>query len=498
MPFPDEGFFHALQQGPQDDALRLVFADFLEDRGDEPSTAHAELIRVQVRLAALSPLTRAEAEQVAQLRARQDELLARWQRAWLGDWAEALHGCTFRRGLVEAVHADASVFLDNAAEWFAEWPTLTVAKLTRAGNHLPELASSPWLAHLRGLDLANNGIDAAGLAHLTASRFICLLQALDMSENPIGLPGAKVLAEARLAEELREFHLARCGLWHQGLMALIDGPPSISMRWRRLDLSGNGLNRLCLVRLADSPLMRNLEALDLSGNPLDDHGASVLADSPSSGNLIDLGLCDTGTGDVEVTALAGSSNLKRLRSLDLRRHRCGWLRDRNGRAAGGIAALARSPLLSQLQRLLLGRGPTSNGWTAEVLSAIRPNGELELTRDGWVSTLLRESRYLIPSQLVECDIEELWWLGDTRNRERLPAAPWVADWLEQFPDLLDRMDRRQVAVLRLRYAPDRNHKGLKEIGDQLGLPANRVRDIESAAIVALANLVRELPGEAWY
>jgi hypothetical protein len=29
----------------------------------------------------------------------------------------------------------------------------------------------------------------------------------------------------------------------------------------------------------------------------------------------------------------------------------------------------------------------------------------------------------MPSQLVECDLEELWWLGDIRNRERVPD-PW--------------------------------------------------------------------------
>src|SRR5262245_33053202 len=141
MPFRDDGFFHALQQEPEDDTLRLVFADFLEDRGDDPSSAHAEFIRVQVELAALSPGTRAETEQAAKLTARQNDLLARWQRVWLGDWVEALHGWTFRRGLLEAIQADASVFLDHAANWFAEWPTLTVVKLTRARDHLPELAA---------------------------------------------------------------------------------------------------------------------------------------------------------------------------------------------------------------------------------------------------------------------------------------------------------------------------------------------------------------------
>ena len=115
MTVRDEGFFHALQQSPEDDTLRLVYADFLEERGEDASAADAEFIRVQIELAALPPLSKRAAELIA----RQNALLACWQRVWLGDWADVLGGWTFRRGLIEAVQADASVFLDHAADWFA-------------------------------------------------------------------------------------------------------------------------------------------------------------------------------------------------------------------------------------------------------------------------------------------------------------------------------------------------------------------------------------------
>src|SRR5262245_48466591 len=215
MTVHDDAFFHALQQIP-DDAVWLVYADHLEEQGGAAS-ARAELIRVQVELAALSP----HDPRAAELTRRQDELLAEWERVWLGDWADVLDGWAFRRGLVEAVRADASVFLDYAADWFAEWPTLTVARLTRAAGHLSELAASPWLAHLRGLDLSDNGIDAAALTDLTASRLLCLLQALDLSDNPIGPDGARQLAASEWADDLRELHLARCRLWGEGLEGLL-------------------------------------------------------------------------------------------------------------------------------------------------------------------------------------------------------------------------------------------------------------------------------------
>jgi uncharacterized protein (TIGR02996 family) len=416
----DDLFFHALQQDPDDDTLRLVYSDYLEERGDDAAAARAELIRVQVELAALAPLNRGAVERAAELTARQGKLLARWERVWLGGWAEVLDGWAFRRGLVEAVRADASVFLRHAADWFAEWPTLKVAKLTRAGGHLPELAASPWLAHLRGLDLSDNGIDAGALAHLTAARFVCLLRALDLSGNPIGPDGAGLLAAARSADELSELHLARCGLWGEGLTALLGGR---SRQWRRLDLSDNGLSRRDILRLADSPVLRGLEALDLASNPLGDNGASVLADSPDAGGIVDLGLCGTATADAGLTALASSAHLTNVRSLDLRGHHCSSRFDREGVDWGGIGELSRSPLLARLRRLLLASPGPSNGWTADVLSVVRRPRRQEVVPDPWTASQLRKSRYLMPSQLVECDLEELWWLGDRRNRERLPD-PW--------------------------------------------------------------------------
>jgi uncharacterized protein (TIGR02996 family) len=414
MTVHQDGFFHALQQDPDDDALRLVYADFLEERGDAEAGARAELIRVQIELATLPPFSRRAAE----LTIRHQELLTRWERVWLGDWADVLDGWAFRRGFVEAVRADASVFLDNAADWFAEWPTLMVAKLTRLGDQLPELAASLWLAHLRGLDLSDNDIEAGALAYLTASRFVCLLQALDLSGNPIGPQGAGLIATAHSADELSELHLASCGLHIKGLTELLGGH---SRRWRRLDLSGNWLDRRDLVELTNSSLMRNLVALDLASNPLGDHGASVLADSPNAVGLVALGLCGTDTGNAALTALANSRHLTSLRSLDLRGHHC-WSRlDPGGEDWGGIGELSRSPLLGQLQRLLLAPAGPSNGWTAEVLRVARPTRRQTVVPDPWTAGLLRKSPYLMPSQLVECDLEELWWLGDTCNRERLPS-----------------------------------------------------------------------------
>ena len=68
-----------------------------------------------------------------------------------------------------------------------------------------------------------------------------------------------------------------------------------------------------------------------------------------------------------------------------------------------------------------------------------------------------------------------------------------ADDLKQVMGLLDRMDKREAAVLRMRYGLDGEEaKTLKEIGERLGLTRERVRQIENEA---LAKLYESMNGE---
>ena len=62
-----------------------------------------------------------------------------------------------------------------------------------------------------------------------------------------------------------------------------------------------------------------------------------------------------------------------------------------------------------------------------------------------------------------------------------------ADDLSQVLDLLEKMDKREATVLRMRFGLDSEEpKTLKEIGECLGLTRERVRQIESEALSKLS------------
>src|SRR5437879_11835579 len=65
------------------------------------------------------------------------------------------------------------------------------------------------------------------------------------------------------------------------------------------------------------------------------------------------------------------------------------------------------------------------------------------------------------------------------------------DDLQQVMDLLDQMDQREAAVLRLRFGLEgEDPKTLKEIGDRLGLTRERVRQIENEALSKLSECMQ--------
>jgi len=124
----NEGFLRAIAERPDDDALRLIYADWLDDHGE---LEYAEFIRVQIVLAQNSDAKgEVPSSELARLRSRERSLLSRNRTRWLQPLRDLgacgrVHG-EFSRGFVEDAVIDAAVFLERGEELFRISPVATL------------------------------------------------------------------------------------------------------------------------------------------------------------------------------------------------------------------------------------------------------------------------------------------------------------------------------------------------------------------------------------
>ncbi|HEY4234479.1 MAG TPA: sigma-70 family RNA polymerase sigma factor, partial [Lacipirellulaceae bacterium] len=90
-----------------------------------------------------------------------------------------------------------------------------------------------------------------------------------------------------------------------------------------------------------------------------------------------------------------------------------------------------------------------------------------------------------------------WTLGDMVMDEKQIApddALVESDSLRHVMTMLETMDPREATVLRMRFGLDSNDpRTLKEIGEQLGLTRERVRQIETEALNRMADSMENGP-----
>jgi uncharacterized protein (TIGR02996 family) len=228
-----DAFLQTILESPDDDAPRLVFADWLEERGDP----RGEFIRIQCQLAQLAEddfrCPELEARERALLHAHRDE----WERPLRQVLGQTPGRWWFRRGFIEEMTADAGAFLAHAETVFRLAPLRHVC-LSDAADHLPGLAALPLLDRLTSLDFYSND-DAetldlnvlaaagrnAGLAvfrlYLQAPRFVA-----GLAEPPfrLAIGGATDLMGARrespkLAQLLDEPSPTACPLPEQARLS---------------------------------------------------------------------------------------------------------------------------------------------------------------------------------------------------------------------------------------------------------------------------------------
>jgi uncharacterized protein (TIGR02996 family) len=130
---PENAFLQAVIADPDDDAPRLIYADWLDEQGQ---SERAEFIRVQCELVRL-PVGSARRKE---LRTRACELLAQHGKAWVERLRGAATHCTLRRGFVERLTLPVRV-LACEVEWLRRWAPIRRVLVTVTADvidYIPE------------------------------------------------------------------------------------------------------------------------------------------------------------------------------------------------------------------------------------------------------------------------------------------------------------------------------------------------------------------------
>lgn len=252
---------------PEEDEPRLVYADYLEERGADPARRSlGELIHIECELARTSSIDDGgeDDERRQALLARRTELDKLYAKAWLSElWALKLPRTRFelRRGFVEVMTSPISIATMHAEEILARAPLVRDLRLSVDGQvdrvELARPRHSGLLGQATDISLsgrrAGNTRSGQGpLARLGGLASICMgrLRALRLSTLRVADPAE--------------------------LGALLAAPSSRSLEHLELRLS---LDARAIARVFEGPFGWDgtLRRLDLSENPLGDEGLGELA-----------------------------------------------------------------------------------------------------------------------------------------------------------------------------------------------------------------------------
>jgi uncharacterized protein (TIGR02996 family) len=335
-----EDLLRTVRENPEDMTPRLALADFLQEHGAaEMEQAYGEYLALCARL---SQMSEGHPGRVPMLNRRQ-ELLARHRAEWLGPLARMSDVALRPDGLVALTGYRLSVLTTDLPTLVGTAEFAVVAECTLrlcggvvSAREVGILATSPHLAHVTGLFLQDNGLDAAAAGPLLHSPRAVRLVELRLGGNRLGDTGARALAASPNLPRVAVLDLSRNAIGPEGAAALARWPHA--PRLTSLSLWGNHLGEEGVRALAASPLLAGLTALELGHNGIGDGGARALAESARLARLTQLDLRESAIGSAGVLALLQSPHLARLETLPLWGNPIGEdarqaLRERFGRRA---------------------------------------------------------------------------------------------------------------------------------------------------------------------
>jgi uncharacterized protein (TIGR02996 family) len=330
----------AITANPDDDSPRLVFADWLLERGDP----RGELISLQCASEQLDP---ADPQRQA-LEASANRLLDRYGTTWTEPIRDRLggHSVRWRRGMIEHVTVKAAPLLERPELLLELCPLVRSVGIEAVGDRLPRVLEIPWIERLRALDLSNGYLEDEAASLLASSDRLAGLESLELGSNAIADDGAAALSESAFLGRLVYLGLETNRIEDDGAVAIAENRALTSLR--ELDLSEVNLGSMW------------------AGNDIGPEGGAALAGL----SLTRLFLSGNTVGNETLEALAAVETAVKMKELRLARA---------GATDGGLRAIAGSPRMSELRLLNLAANTFTDEGARELLSSPYLSGELELS-----------------------------------------------------------------------------------------------------------------------
>ncbi|MFT3712350.1 MAG: TIGR02996 domain-containing protein [Archangium sp.] len=356
----EDGLLKAITAAPDDDGPRLVYADWLEERGD----ARGEFIRLQVQLA--------RGGTNVELQRRVNTLLKTSWKNYAGELAKYVSYPKHRfvRGFPQTVAMTGAAFAKHGERFFSRWP---IEHLVFDNRHftptqLEQLVTTPAMARVRELSLTQIvGSPKRAVAALARGARFDSLQTLNLTGCGANANDWEQLFTRLDAPKLRAISLIHVGA-HPALFAALASneklPALRSIFEQRMTNFGRASAaewRAAFTRLARLPL----EELGLrgGGHPHDEATLRVFFERGSKCRFKRLSLASDQLTDSFVSVLVKSPSAATLESVEL--HRAGAVTLR------GALALLRLPRLHTLELSAMYRpGTTKPSWTQEDREAL--------------------------------------------------------------------------------------------------------------------------------
>ncbi len=344
-----EALYAAILAEPANDLPRLVFADYLDERGESD---RAEFIRAQIRIA-----NEPEYEtfhvyckiQKPEWFTGQPWFDDFFQSTWREFATSSYPAFELQRGFPSSVGVHSPQYLNILEPVLFHFPIRSLSIGTGNVDQWKMLAQQPWLAKIEEITFTGLNTPIEPLRYLSKSEFTTGLRGLhfDRANSPAMSELLAGLFETELGDRLQSLSLRfGYGSADDTIEAISQNPNSQLREYYFLSIAFGPSSIRAFVQ---SGLAAKCEVLRVPGNPVMQSGLEILATAAEKLRILDLG--ENSIMGESAAPLIGSGRFPQLRKLNLAGNRLG---------AETVRDLARAENLKGLRSLGLSQTSTDN------------------------------------------------------------------------------------------------------------------------------------------